>query len=671
MKSLIYCCTLFCALIATSFAQTLVENPAIAPFYHGVASGDPTDSSVIIWTRYTPEDVNTTNEFLINWAVFSDVELNNEIVSGDFSTSSERDFTVKIDVQGLNPYTTYYYQFKDEQNRTSLIGRTKTAPNSNVENVRFAGASCSSIYSGYFNAYRRIAERNDIDAVIHIGDYIYDFPDEQELYRIPEDAVLEPINDPGDTLKNWRALHNYYKLDPDLRAAHQQHPWIIMWDNHDLYNPEAQGDSDSIINSIQAFYEWTPVREPAPDEFNRLYRKLTYGNLVDVLVLDVDLFRNDSIYFDLEDSVYVVNEPSGLDEEVDDSTRTMLGDEQLSWFKQELLNSTAEWRLICSQKPMGQWQLFGLPDFLPDDLLGINNYGFPFTTSTWDGYPYERQTIYEFMRDNNINNNIALSGDLHTFFFYDMVENPWEPSLYNVGQGGGKPVGAEFVPGSISRGNLDETLSGLGLSTSQDFANLVENAIRALNPHNVYMDFIHHGYGILDFRADAVTGEFWFSKILSRSDEERLDRAHKCLKGKNRWQRSFTRDALPALNPSDTDFAPFEEFNWEQLEQAIVTSVGIQNILPSAAVELSSIYPNPMKSEASFNLITDHNAEVTINVYDLAQGRLIQQLFKGEMNANESRSFTIDGAKLVSSGSYLLVAKGNGFVRTQRFVLSN
>lgn len=640
-------------LSSVSQSQTLLQNPDLQPFYHGVASGDPTSDAVIIWTRFTP-DLENEEPVEIEWTVYADVDLQQQVQSGTFTTSAERDHTVKVDVTGLEPSSYYYYQFKDNEGRTSMVGRTKTAPSGSMDNIRFAGASCSSLYSGYFNAYRRIAERSDIDAVIHVGDYIYDFFDRNEQIRIPDDETLDVIDWP-EGLEGWRAVHAYYKLDPDFRAAHQQHPWIIMWDNHDLGPGLLGSDGEIFSPGIQAFYEWTPVRDP--EEFDKLYRTLQYGDLIEIILIDVDLFRDPQ------------EDPFG--DEIDDEDRSILGEEQLAWLKDELLTSEAKWRLICSQKPMGQWHLFGLPDLLPQDLPGINDFGFPFTNSTWDGYPAERREIYEFMRDNDINNNIALSGDMHTYLFYDMVENPWNPLLYNVGEGGGFPVGAEFVPGSISRGNMDEKLSASGIPVSPSFADLVESLIKTLNPHNVYMDFVNHGYGILDFREAQVRGEFWFSDILSRTDEERLDGSFACLRDRNRWERQRYYEPLTPLNPVDVAPAPFEEFDWEVIEGIdLLTSVESTVTESSNWYHLSQPSPNPAIDRTYLKFRTERPLDLLeVKLYDLSSGALLADLYSGKAMSGHDLIIPVQTEQYQTTRQMMVVFRSEHFILSRKVIL--
>ena len=182
MKSFFYLYLLvISALLTSAFAQSSISAPeCIAPFYHGVASGDPLSDRVIIWTRITPTDFGQTLSG--SYHVATDNQFNNIVASGTYSTDSTKDFTVKIDVIGLNPNSFYYYEF-EHNGAYSLVGRTKTLPLGAVDNMRLAVVSCASLESGYFNAYEAIANRNDVDAVLMLGDYIYEY-ESQGLFSI-------------------------------------------------------------------------------------------------------------------------------------------------------------------------------------------------------------------------------------------------------------------------------------------------------------------------------------------------------------------------------------------------------------------------------------------------------------------------------------------------------
>ena len=193
------------------------------PFAHGVASGDPTSDRVLLWTRVTADA-----DLAVQWEVATDAAFDTIVAQGEVTATAASDHTVQVEASGLDPATTYYYRFVADGSR-SEVGRTRTAPGPGTDAVRLAVVSCSSIYSGFFNAYRRIAERDELDLLVHVGDYIYDFPDEDELIRIPD-----PFPESPNDLASWRATHAYHLTDPDLRAARAAHPWIMLWDNHDV-----------------------------------------------------------------------------------------------------------------------------------------------------------------------------------------------------------------------------------------------------------------------------------------------------------------------------------------------------------------------------------------------------------------------------------------------------
>ncbi|MFW5659219.1 MAG: alkaline phosphatase D family protein, partial [Bacteroidota bacterium] len=209
---------------AFAFAQLVLPDNIFpdtthAPFVRGVASGDPTPEAVIIWTHIEVDSASFGSSFDVDWAVATDSAMTNVVQNGTFATDSSRDFTVKIDVQGLQADTRYWYQFTQGGN-TSAVGRTHTAPVGQVDALSFAVASCSSVFSGWFNAYRHIGRSEEIDLVVHVGDYIYEFVDDNEQIRVPE-----PMQERPENLRDWRWFHNYYHLDPDFRLALQRHPW--------------------------------------------------------------------------------------------------------------------------------------------------------------------------------------------------------------------------------------------------------------------------------------------------------------------------------------------------------------------------------------------------------------------------------------------------------------
>lgn len=266
-------------------------DQSLAPFYHGVASGDPLSDRVILWTRITPDNPGSVQ---VVWQIATDPQMKNIVNTGTITTNEAKDYTVKVDAAGLQPATTYYYHFS-ALGKNSLVGRTRTTPSSGVSNLRFAVVSCSNYQNGYFNAYGRIAERNDIDAVIHLGDYIYEYATGEFGYSNEVGRGHQPGHE-TITLEDYRIRYSYYRLDPKLRRLHQQMPFVTVWDDHEFANDAYKDGADNHQsnegswnkrknNAFKAYFEWMPVRTNTLAT-NRIYRKISYGNLVDLIMLD-------------------------------------------------------------------------------------------------------------------------------------------------------------------------------------------------------------------------------------------------------------------------------------------------------------------------------------------------------------------------------------------------
>lgn len=463
------------------------------PFIYGVASGDPLPNAVVIWTKISTSDVSSSQ--VCEWEVGADSSFQNIIQSGTYLTDSTMDFTVNVDVQNLSPGTLYYYRFKDVSGNYSIRGRTKTAVSGNVSELKVAVMSCSSVYSGYFNAYRRLGERDVLDAVIHLGDYVYDFVDEDEEIRVPSPYPQEPQN-----VQEWRALHEYYLMDPDLRLARQNHPWIVLWDNHD------RGGDGQYADGNRAFREYVPIRKNIRTLNDTIYRKFSFANLLDLWVSDVGSYRDVDMFSSGE--------------------YNMMGNVQLHELIDGLKSSSAVWKIMGSQKMAGGWYTHGID---PAALSLFPNDGDVFDNSSWDGFKETRARILDTLRLNGINNFMVLSGDAHISMAMDLVKNPHDPSAYNKETGAGS-VGVEFLPSSISRGNFDE--AGVPAFIVPSFVEISMGA----NPQHVYMEGVQHGYGLIVITPDSISATFCYSKILQMDTEE----TYKTLvvkNGENHWHR--------------------------------------------------------------------------------------------------------------------------------------
>lgn len=464
-----------------------------APFYYGVASGDPLSDRIIIWTKITPEN-SGVSELTVEWEMATDTSFLLIAQTGSSTVNAETDWTVKTDVEGLMPNTVYYYRFMLPDGSVSTTGRTKTSGIGNVPHLRLGVASCSSVFSGFFNAYRQIAEEPVLDAFIHLGDYIYDFVDPEEQIRVPQPYPQNPIN-----LAQWRERHAYYLLDPDLRAARCQHPWIAIWDNHDI----EQSDWEDITGSKRAFWEYLPIRSPDTANVNLIYRSFKFGDLLHLMMLDVLLHRNES--------------------EISPGVPSMLGNTQYNWLEEELTGSEQVRRVIGSSKMVGTWSLVGLPPlgFGDGDVADLN---------TWDGFPEERLRVLQLLNDLNLSDNLFLSGDSHISMMMDLPYNPLDSLTYDKSTGQGS-VAIEMLPTSISRGNFDE--SGI----PPTLINIISNLFRNLNPHELYNELTQHGYGFVDITADSLVAEIRHFPILTQSNTYTVGTRMVSLNGQNHWDR--------------------------------------------------------------------------------------------------------------------------------------
>jgi alkaline phosphatase D len=477
-------------------------------FQHGVASGDPLSDRVILWTRISRSE---NSPVPVRWLIASDPELRTIINQGVVTALVERDHTVKVDALGLSPGRTYYYRF-DAAGEESPIGRTRTLPEDTASRLRFAVVSCSNLPFGYFNAYARVAERVDLDAVLHLGDYFYEYaPNEygngEEFGRahLPAREVV--------SLSDYRIRHAQYKSDVDLQEAHRQHPWICVWDDHEStnnswrdgaenHNPE-NGEGDWSIRraaAIQAYHEWLPIREQPSANGPFIYRSFRFGQLADLIMLDTRLYGRSQ---QLDDK----NDKSGLS----DPSRTILGIDQEAWLAEQLRASVrhgTHWRLLGQQLMFGQ--------LLDDDGLLLN-------VDQWDGYPASRSAILDQLAAEDIDNVVVLTGDIHTAWAMDITPDPTGDG-YDPVTGRGS-LAVEFVTTSVT-----------SPGPKGEHADLQKRELDLIKdrPHIQYVNLREHGYLLLDIDAERTRGEFWYvDSILERGGAERLGAAYVTKKGAN------------------------------------------------------------------------------------------------------------------------------------------
>ncbi|TWB38547.1 alkaline phosphatase D family protein [Nitrospirillum pindoramense] len=274
-----------------------------AAFRHGVASGDPLADRVVLWTRVTPDAPSATTAVRLAWEVAADAAFQRPVRRGTVDATSARDFTAKVDVDGLKPGQDYWYRFTCGA-ATSPVGRTRTLPQGRVDSVVMAAVTCALYPNGYFNAYDHIAKLDRLDAVVELGDYIYEYGAKDDDYGMENGRRLGRIPEPPHdivTLTDYRLRYAQYRRDPDLQAAHARAPWICVWDDHEVCNDTWAGGAENHhpeqgafltreAAAVRAYYEWMPIREPrvgqAAEEIQRAFQ---FGDLATLVMVETRL----------------------------------------------------------------------------------------------------------------------------------------------------------------------------------------------------------------------------------------------------------------------------------------------------------------------------------------------------------------------------------------------
>jgi alkaline phosphatase D len=497
----------------------------IDSFQHGVASGDPRTNRVIIWTRVTTATEDPTP---VDWMMALDSGMADVVARGSEIADRRSDNTIKVEVTGLRPSTTYYYAFEIGGIR-SPVGRAKTLPASDCEHLRFAVCCCAKYTAGYFNAYARIADRHELDFVVHLGDYIYEYPTHDGKAIGP--AIGREMDPPHEcrTLDDYRRRYALHRRDPDVQRLHATHSLIATLDDHEFCNdtwrdgakyhdPAVDGPwQERKAAALQAWREWLPVT-PGVVDSGRIYRSFALGGLGDLILLDGRTHRDEQV----------------RDERLADEDRTVLGKEQFQWFLRELRGSTARWRFVGNSVMIGQV----FTGFLPDDIgeplseVGIlthRDHG-P-DPDQWDGYPAERDRLFAFIENHPVHNTVFLSGDVHTSWAVDLKRDPFNDKE--------QALAVEFVSTSITSENLDEEMGSAPRTTSVD----VERQVVDDNPHVRWTELDSHGYVLVDVTPARVQADWYFVDTLRhrctgeargagwlvRHDEHRLREAEEAI----------------------------------------------------------------------------------------------------------------------------------------------
>ncbi|MCQ6556070.1 alkaline phosphatase D family protein [Streptomyces sp. C10-9-1] len=479
-------------------------------FLHGVASGDPLPDGVLLWTRVTPgpdavpgsgRGADTT----VAWEVAEDRGFTRIAARGSLTARAAFDHTVKVDVRGLRPATDYHFRFTTG-GVLSPAGRTRTAPaaDSSGPGIRFGVVSCANWEAGWFSAYRHLAARSDLDAVLHLGDYLYEYgsgsyPSEKYTVR-PHEPRHEIL-----TLADYRLRHATYKTDSDLQALHAAHPVVAIWDDHEIANdawsggaenhtPGTEGDyAARVAAAKQAYFEWMPVRTSTE---GTVYRRLRFGRLADLHLLDLRSFRSQQ-----------VGVGSG---EVDDPDRTITGRAQLDWLKAGLTASEARWQLVGTSVMISPVAFGSMPARLLrplTELLGLPEGGLAVNTDQWDGYTDDRRELLAHLTDRGVENTVFLTGDIHMAWANDV---PVRASTYPLS----RSAATEFVVTSVTSDNLDDLLHVAPNTLSL----VAETAVKAANRHVRWVDMDAHGYGVLDVTAERTQMDYYTVSDRTRKD---------------------------------------------------------------------------------------------------------------------------------------------------------
>ncbi len=531
------------ALAATPLSSFAVgDDGETTRFLHGVASGDPLTDRVILWTRVTPPVRRRGGEresIEVRYVVATDPACRRVVARGQTSTDGSRDFTVKVDVAGLRAGTTYYYFFRSG-GQVSPIGRTKTLPQGPTQSLRMAVVSCSNHAYGYFNVYGCVARRADLDLVMHLGDYIYEYGANQYgSARTPEPAT-EIL-----TLADYRARHAQYKRDPDSQAMHRQHPLVAIWDDHETANnawkdgaenhqPGTEGSwSDRVTAALQAYYEWMPVRVLDPANPRRDNRAYAYGDLADLIMLEERLGGRS------EQLPMPITLPTGQQAFVQsgaylDPSRQMLGAEEEAWLFNRLRTSPARWKMLGQGVMVAQLKAVGAPNAAGGGVF--------LNSDQWDGYAPARTRVYDVLKGGNgqaaVSNVVVLTGDIHSSWAADVTPDPNNPDVaaggYNPATGDGS-LAVEFVGTSVSSPGIDSDTSGE-----------IAESLKPANPHFKYINLNRRGYMLVDVNPDRAVSEWWYvDTVAAPSNIETFAAAFEVRAGTNRLQASVQTPSRP------------------------------------------------------------------------------------------------------------------------------
>ena len=446
------------------------------PFTLGIASGCPRPDSVVLWTRLifagASDPLLSADPFApvpaaaehgptdVEWVIADDENFSKVVQSGVVTATPDFAHSVHVEVKGLAPDRWYFYRFRSGDFE-SPTGRTRTAPaeDAALSPFSFAVASCQQFEQGFYAPYKDMAQR-DLDLVVHLGDYIYEKTWGGNLVRHHETGS-------PSLLFEYRDRHALYKSDENLRAAHAAFPWLVTWDDHEVYdnylfNPElGEANRDAFVKrraaAYQAWYEHMPVPPHMGRDFSnyRIYDRYRFGKLLDIAVLDIRQYRT---------------QPDPQDATT--HTADIFGADQENWLDKTLADSRAKWTVIAQQTLLSE----------RDTAKGPATH---YSLDGWDGYRASRERLVKGLGDANIENPLVIGGDLHAFYTADVKADYSDANA--------PTVASEFVCGSITSDGPTEA----SVAT-----------VLAENPHLKYANGKDHGYAILSLDDKQARSDF-------------------------------------------------------------------------------------------------------------------------------------------------------------------
>ncbi|MEV6279484.1 alkaline phosphatase D family protein [Nocardia sp. NPDC051832] len=492
---------------AAAFTVTGLARADSSVFKHGVASGDPLASAVILWTRVTPTPHATPGSGLgdpvaVDWEISPDVDFRDIHGRGTVTTDPDHDHTVKIDAAGLRPHRDYFYRFT-ALGQVSPVGRTRTAAadEADIDRLRLGVVSCANWEAGFFSAYRHLATRDDLDAIVHLGDYLYEYARGAYGGRAGSVRAHEPARQ-ITTLADYRIRHGQYKTDSDLAALHARFPFICTWDDHEIADNAWSGGQGIEIPflsgdwrtrraaAMRAYLEWMPVRANGTGPHVKLYRRLRFGTLAELSMLDLRSYRSKQATPVLGSQV------------TEDPARSITGKDQMDWLIAGVASAPTRWKLIGNPVMIAP---LVLPPLNPDlaaalhDSLGTPESGVVALVDQWDGYAADRRRLFDTITAQAITDVVFLTGDIHSSWAAELPANLAEYPH-------GPRVGVEFIVPSVTAKGVGDAIPVPPRTVSR----AVEGAVTAINPHLRYVEFDSHGYGVLHLDAEHARMEWCY-----------------------------------------------------------------------------------------------------------------------------------------------------------------